>query len=390
MASENFAYITPYMIKWARERVGMSEHQLAERMGVTPERVAAWEEGELPQLAVAEDLASNLRVPFGYLFLRKPPVRDIRIPDLRTTRGNVPDHLSPEFVVHLSNVLLKQEWFREYAREKGGKRLPYVGRFTINANPDIVAEDITQTLNLQEDLRYQCGSWTEFLRRSTDSAEAVGILVMRSGIAGNNTRLKLSVDEFRGFAISDDLAPLVFINSRDSVAAQIFTLAHELTHIWIGSSGISNPDFKKRSDQQSNSIERFCNKVAAQILVPKASFRKLWKPSVGIHENVYRLAHHFRVSSLVILRQAFELGKLSPPDYWRRFQEETEEALRRADRAKAKPGGNIYRTLPVRNSKKLTGTVIEALQGHRIALREAAALFGVKVPTLKSVIEHLA
>ena len=140
-----------------------------------------------------------------------------------------------------------------------------------------------------EQIRRTSHTWDEFLRELTRSAEATGILVMRSGIVGGNTRRKLSVNEFRGFVISDDLAPLVFINGRDSKAAQIFTLVHELVHVWIDRSGISNPDPKDVPAELRNTVETFCNSVAAEVLVPHADFLKSL-PSTFTEQTAQNLA----------------------------------------------------------------------------------------------------
>lgn len=213
---------------------------------------------------------------------------------------------------------------------------------------------------------------------------------MRSGIVGSNTHAKLSVDEFRGFAISDQYAPVVVINGRDSTAAQIFTLAHELAHIWIGESGISNPNFRKRSTEQTNTIEQFCNYVAAEVLVPHSSFEKRWQSNASLDQNVQQFVRIYRVSSLVILRRAFEANKLSESEYWKKFEEERARFVKKKDEEAEKGGGgNFYRTMPIRNSKKLTQTVVNALKERKIALRDAAGLLSVKIPTLRKIVEHL-
>jgi Zn-dependent peptidase ImmA (M78 family) len=216
-------------------------------------------------------------------------------------------------------------------------------------------------------------------------------MVMRSGIVRGNTRRKLSVNEFRGFVISNELAPLIFINGRDSKAAQIFTLVHELVHIWIDRSGISNPDVKELPGEQKNAIERFCNSAAAEILVPQEEFLKSL-PAAFNDQTIQKLAAHYRVSSIVILRRAYELGAITKTTFVDLLENEQQKQKERAKKEEEEPttgGGNFYLTLPVRNSHRFTETVLSALQSERVSYREAASLLGVRTGTLPKLIEGL-
>ena len=180
---------------------------------------------------------------------------------------------------------------------------------------------------------------------------------------------------------------LILLNGADSTSAQVFTLAHELAHLWIGKSGISNPNPKKRSADESNSIERFCNQVAAELLVPHTEFLRRWRNSDTVENNVRTLVRYFRVSTHVILRQAFELDKITREVYEERI--EAEEERFRLQQEEREGGGNFYRTMRVRNSRILVSSVLEAIQTSKIGLRDAATLLGCKVPTLKNVASEL-
>lgn len=383
----NEAFITPEVARWARERSGVSEAALASALHVSPEHVASWERGEaFPPFPKAQDLARKLRVPFGFLFLSRPPADETPIPDLRTVQEDEPHTPSPDFLDLLNDVLIKKDWYREYLEESRAKKPDIVGRFRLASGVDRVAADLAKSLAVAQ-LRAQSNSWDEFLRRFVRNAEANGILVMRSGIVGGNTRRKLSVSEFRGFAISDELAPVVFINGRDARAAQIFTLAHELAHIWIGESGISNPDPRRTPEEQKNAIERFCNAVAAEVLVPAADFERAWPAAQPDERDLQKLAARYRVSVMVILRRGYEIGALGKDDFFKLVAEEQERQNKREARRTRDGGGNFYATLPARNSVRLTDTVLGALQEGRVMYREAARLLGVKVSTLPKLTE---
>ena len=224
------AFITPAVIRWARERNQWSPHELADKVSVKEEVLNAWEQGDLrPSFSKAKVLAKKLRIPFGYLFL--------------TTHNG---------------------------------------------------------------LRSQSNSWTDFLTNFMHRAEDIGVLVIRSSVVENNNYRKLSVSEFRGFAISDSLAPLVFINGQDAKAAQIFTLAHELAHLWVGASGVSNPDYRRATTQQMAETEQVCNSAAAETLVPASDFLGRWRTGRPVELNLQSLAEHYRVSSLVVSPTGFD------------------------------------------------------------------------------------
>src|SRR5712692_4949193 len=271
------AYITPQLLRWARERYGLSTAEAAERLHVSLDLLQEWEGGEaLPTLRQAQDVASRLNVPLGYLFLSTPPSEDLPIPDLRRVADEPRSAASPELIDLVSDVLLKQEWYRDYQEREEAEPLPFIGKYSLADKPTTVATDIRQSIGLDATLRQEAQSLDGFLRKLIGRVESAGVLVLRSGIVQNNTHRALNVAEFRGFAISDRVAPLVFINGRDAKSAQIFTLGHELAHLWIGSSGISNPGYLRLPSQHENTTELFCNQVAANLLVPAEDFLSRW------------------------------------------------------------------------------------------------------------------
>jgi Zn-dependent peptidase ImmA (M78 family) len=174
----------------------------------------------------------------------------------------------------LDDILAKHDWYREFVQQEGRPPLPFVGKFQPQDSSAKIASDISATLQLNESTRQSSETWEDFLRLMIESAEQAGILVMRSGVVAGNNRRTVSRDEFRGFAISDSYAPLIYINGSDWTSAQIFTVAHELVHIWIGRSGISNEDLS--IEHEPNNVERVCNAVAAQVLVPEQDFVERW------------------------------------------------------------------------------------------------------------------
>jgi Zn-dependent peptidase ImmA (M78 family)/DNA-binding XRE family transcriptional regulator len=374
------------LVKWAVERRNITPDALAQKLGVTPSKVEAWESGEAkPTFRQAQELAQKLNVPFGYLFLSEPPVEEIPLPDLRTITGARQQAPSPEFIDVVNDALRKQEWFKEYREADGTESVPFIGRYSLADGPEQIAGDITATLGIDQHMRVQAGNWEQFLTEFVRRAEATGVIVLRNGVVGNNTHRPLNVSEFRGFAISDPLAPLVFINAQDAKTAQIFTLAHELAHLWLGASGISNPDYSRRIGEQPVDIDALCDKVAAETLLPRDEFLAGWNEHDGIPINLQSLATQFRVSKLVVLRRAYDTGSITRDEY----RDYYADLVASIPRSSSQGGGDFYRTLLSRNSNTLTRTIISSVAAGGVPIRDAARLLNLKIGTFMNVRERL-
>ncbi len=384
----NAAYITPQVVKWARERAEMSVEQLAGALKVDSRTLAAWEAGQQsPPFNRAEKLADKLRIPFGYLFLSKPPKEDFPLPDLRTVGNVAASKPSLNFIDVVDDALLKQQWYSEYLQESGAKRVSFVGSCRMSDGVPQVAANVSKVLGINETARANSRSWQDFLSYIVRAAEELGVLVMQRGIVGNNTKRRLNVDEFRGFVIADKFAPLVFINARDAKAAKNFTIVHELCHLWIGASGISNPNLRNRSAEETNEIEQFCNKVAAEVLAPRAELLRRWRSGSGIDLNIADLARYFRVSRYVVARQASEATQITYNQYVD-YLDRNPWFLKAAATESEEGSGNFYNTFGARNGKRFISGVLTALGQNKITFRSASALLGIKIATLKKVAER--
>lgn len=389
------AMVTPHLLSWARRRRGMETSDLAAKMKVSPETVTAWERGdERPTFRQARMFAKKLYIPFGYLYLLKPPVEKMPLADFRTAGGGRPGP-SPDLLDILIDVMGKQDWLREYRKSEGAGNLPFVGCFDTTDSETAVAADMRDTLDV-DGARRQARNGDEFLRNLVRNAEGAGIAVMRSGVIRGNNRRPLDRDEFRGFSISDRVAPLVFINIHDFKGAQIFTLAHEMAHIWTGRGGVSNPDYGLQHALRDSSVERFCNRVAAETLVPSGDFLSRWQfGDMSLEDNLDGLRMHYKVSAMVVLRQALDNKLIAVPEYKKQYtqlvrQAEDAEANRKAaGKDTDKPKGNFYRTLVTRNGRMFTEAVVaSAVQGTTLS-SEVAYMLGVKVKTLTGIAEYL-
>jgi len=359
--------VKPEMLRWAWERAGYDLDGLAGRIPQLP----SWYQGEKrPTLKQLEGFAKATHASVGYLLLTEPPVERIPIPDLRTMGGGRIEQPSPDLLDTIYLCQQRQEWYRDYARTSGETSLSFVRSVAVTADVEMVAADLRQALGFDLDERRRAPTWTDALRSFIEQADALGVLVMISGIVSNNTHRKLDAEEFRGFALVDDLAPLVFINGADTKAAQMFTLAHELAHVWLGESALSDVGPLSSPPQ---SIEAWCNRVAAELLLPRAALRDCYRPAAELRQELDRLARVFKVSTLVLLRRIHDIGGLGREQ----FRAVYEQELGRLRAIPRGSGGDFYLTQSARVGKRFARALVaRTLEGQTLH-RDAFRLLGI-------------
>ncbi len=359
------------LLRWARLRAGRTVDSLTR----TFPRYEQWESGKLqPTLKQLERLAKTLHVPLGFLFLEAPPEENLPIPDFRTTPGAKLSQPSPELLETIYLCEQRQEWYRDYLISLGERPLPFVGSVTPEDDANTVATEIRNQIKLNIHERSTIPTWKQALSYFIDQVERIGILVMVNGVVGNNTHRPLEIEEFRGFALVDDFAPLIFINGADTLSGRTFTLAHELAHIWLGKSGVTDANLARYSDEK---IERWCNQVAAELLVPMANLKENYNPDNTLEMELNRLARTFKVSTLVILRRLFDSEFID----WQTFQQMYRELLERLKHyerpATEEGGGNFFHNLTRRVSKRFALALISSTLEGQTLFRDAYAMLGV-------------
>lgn len=372
--------VAPALVTWARTRAGLSIPELTKQFP----KLSQWESGTLqPTMLQLEKYANTTHAPLGMLFLPTPPAPEpLPIPDFRTIGDDPLKQPSPDLLDAIYVCSRRQAWFADHAREAGYERVGFVGSMTTQTSPATAAGVMREALGFTMTARSAYSTWTDSLRGLTDHAEQIGVLVMISGIVGSNTHRVLDPDEFRGFALVDDFAPLIFVNGTDTKAAQIFTLAHELAHLWLGESGVDQPNLdapvitEALPTQRTSSVERWCNAAAAELLVPMDVLAKQYNQAVELDLQVSKLARLFKVSTLVILRRLFDLKALNWANFRDVYSIELERVLSLA--ASRPSGGDYYNTAPVRLSKRFTRALIADTLSGGTSFYDAFNLIGSK------------
>ena len=360
--------IKPNLLEWARGRVGMSVADLSKRFP----KYELWEQEEVyPTMKQLESLSAITRTPLGYFFLESPPEDVLPIPDLRTIGDERIDRPSPDLLETVETMQLRQAWMTEFLIEEGATPLPFVSRTPITKNPVEAAIDMRNTLGLADGWAKTVSLWSDALRLLRESMEDAGILIVINGVVGNNTHRKLDVEEFRGFALVDQYAPLIFINGSDAKSAQMFTMAHELAHIWFGLEGVSN--FK---DMQPIGVdtERTCNRVAAEFLVPSNEYKESWRAARETRNPFQFLAGVFKVSPLVAARRALDLQLISKRNFFSFYKSYKQEEI---FKSRAKSGGDFWNNQNVRIGERFGTAVVQAAKEGRLLYREAFRLTGL-------------
>jgi len=364
--------VSPDLLHWAVDRAGWDEETTRKRAP----RFWDWAAGDRrPTLKQLEKFAHDTHAPFGLLFLEEPPAEEIPIPDMRTLGNHPVRRPSADLLDSIYLCQSRQEWFRDFAVAHGLPEPAFIGSATTATSPAVAAREITELLDFDLSARSAFAGWQGALRALIDRIESIGVLVMVNGIVGSNTHRKLDPREFRGFALVDPVAPLIFVNGADTKAAQIFTVIHELAHLWLGGSALSAASMLVQSGADE---ELWCNRVAAEVLVPRAQISVDFGGQLSEAE-LKRLAARYKVRTLVVLKRIYDAGFLS----WDEFQEQYVAERNRvmsilAEERGASDGGNYYYTQPLRLSRQFTQAVISSTYEGTTTFRDAYQLLGTK------------
>ncbi len=395
------------ILSWARKQANLSPELAAQKAHIgeikkrgTTEpispslRLERWERGiESPTYTQLIKLAKAYRRPILTFFLSEPPSKEVELVDFRTL-GNKEHEIKAyeaEFSALVRRVLSTQKSIREILQSSNKQSLNFVGSTTLHSSPLEVAHDIRNVLDYkiadQKGIR-TVGNLFSFIRRK---AEEKGVFITIQGNLGS-AHTNMSPDVFRGFTISDKLAPFVVINPHDTKTANVFTLIHELCHIWLGDTGVSNWNSLNIIETQPKiKNEQFCDQVAAEFLVPMTDLLKDWdKLTIGYDDDIVieRLAHQFKISPIVIARRLLESSNISPEYYWDWYDKYQGEWLKIKEILKSKK--KVPLSYKIRMNTKLgeslINTVMNATYEGKISDLDASHILNVKINNFSKII----
>ena len=380
--------VNPEIMVWARETAGLSLEEAARKLNFRDsskssavEKLTLIERGEKkpsrPQLL---KMAGQYRRPLLTFYLSKPPQKSDRGVDFRTLPQS--EHSPEEALLDalIREIRARQSMVRVIMEDEDeAVPLPFVGSHRIEDGPAAFLESLRALLGLDAAAyRAQLNESAAFalLRKS---AEEAGIFVLLKGNLGNY-KTALDTTVFRGFAIADEVAPFIVINDQDAQSAWSFTLLHETVHLLLGHTGISG-------DSAENEIERFCNDVAGEFLLPARELKQLSlnrSARIGnISERISALASEFKVSRAMIAYKAYRSDLIAGATYnqlkvlyreeWLRNREKHREHTRQNETIL-----NYYRVRRHRLGSRIIGLVEHMMAADALSTSKAAQILGVK------------
>ena len=379
--------VSPAILDWVTDHA---------RMDSLPSQIIEyleqWRSGKKnPTFNQLEKVSSATRIPLGYFFLQTPPQEDISIVDYRTIDSIELENPSRELIDTIHDMEQIQEWMHNHLVSEGASTLSFVGKMRNETDVLKFAAYIRELLGIGVE-------WYKNIRTAEDAFNSIrtaissaGIIVMMSGIVGNNTHRPLDIHEFRAFSVVDEYAPLIFINANDSTNGKLFSLLHELAHICIGENSLYNDRYS--TGVKVKKAETVCNAVAAEVLVPHNVFIRTWEAEAKTHENtdtIAGLARFFKCGITVIARKAYDNGLI---DY-NLYREIAEKAVhlyeesRRRKKEQGESGGDYYRTAASRIDKRFFGMLLGSVREGKTLYTDAFRLTNTNRSTFGTLAEN--
>ncbi|MEL6799853.1 MAG: ImmA/IrrE family metallo-endopeptidase [Pseudomonadota bacterium] len=382
--------VNPEILVWARETAGLSVEDAAAKLQFTTsakstaaEKLTALEIGEKqPSRNQLSGMAKLYKRPLLVFYMAEPPRPGPRGTDFRQSPDARGARANAMLDALLRDVRARQETVRDMLSEEDDfEPLPYIGSVTVAEGVDDAVAAISEVLGI-DPTAPRPGDADALFKRLRTAAEEAGVFVLVLGDLGSHhTTIPASV--FRGFAIADPVAPFIVINAKDARPARAFTLIHELAHVFLGQTGVSGAISTNRPETDNARVERFCNDVAGEFLLPGAHFRQGVPAFDGRDVDTARvaveaIAARWSVSEPMVAYRLNRTGDLSEGTY-NTLREEYDarwQAKLARDRAAEGPPLNPRVMKQFYLGNALVGVVHRYVRDNALSHTKAAALLG--------------
>ncbi len=381
--SRKLININPNILKWARESAHMEIYEIP-KSEISHKKLLEIEKGlASPTFLQLQKLARRYQRPLGVLLGDKIPENDyFFIPFFR--RENKTDY-DFRLALYIRELQEKQDWARNYLLSEGCDTLSFIGSIQLDDDILKVAEKIKNSLNLPSFQEFKKNE--KYLKALKDALEKLNIFISITG--SNKSNKSISLEQAQGFAIVDNIAPFIFVNTKNATNAKIFTLIHEVVHLFLNESGISeNPIKDRKPECTEDKIEDFCNSVASEILMPRDIFLKSFEhASGGLEERIKQLSKYFLISELAICVRLWKLRMITYADYenvYSLIDNRIKKYLKeKAGKQKeSKSGGEYYNNMRSKNGELLSKLAFSAYKNGHILTMDISNILSVKTGNL--------
>ncbi|MFD1420128.1 ImmA/IrrE family metallo-endopeptidase [Lactiplantibacillus songbeiensis] len=368
------------IIDWAIDNGEKKELELKKKYALD-----AWKNPQTdhdnPTFKQIQNFSRDTHIPFNYFFKDKLPEEKNEFVKFRTINNDTVQP-SRRLIDTIYAMETRQEWMKEYLLDQNKTiSFQFSKVFSDTMDPVAVSKDVLELLNLSDTLGIAMSD-DDFFNVIRTKISSLGIMVMQNGIVGTNTQRPLDVEEFRAFVLIDSVIPLIFVNSRDSKKAKIFSLIHELIHVFLGNNEVLNV-----SPEDDIANERWINQVTINVLIPANKIDKLISKKVSPENNVKLLSRRFHTSLVATAIRMKELHIWG--DNIVDWSKKEQSKYLQLKFEKKSSGGDFYNTAVSRIDRYFANAIINTESSGSMAIVQAASMLGVTLKTYDTTVDKI-
>jgi len=336
--------VNPNIIQWARERARYSLESVAVKFKKDVSVIEKWESGEdFPTYSQLEKLAEIYKRPLALFFFPEPPLEAEEKQEFRTLPDFEIENLAADTIYALRQAKAMQLSLQEINNGINPSTKKIFQDIAVSSSDDlrILAEQIRNYLNITLEEQLTWNDRETALKKWRSAVEEAGIFIFKRSFKQR---------EISGFCLIDIEFPIIYINNSTEKSRQIFTIFHELAHILLQTNGITKSDDRYINSLQGENkyIEIFCNKFAAEFLLPNHVFSEIIRETiVNVNDNdndkiISKISSDYKVSREVVLRKLLDNNLISQKEYTLKVNEWYSEQVGKSQDKNKKSGGNPY------------------------------------------------